>query len=230
MSMNQKLHIKREKYQLTEHARERLAERTGVTEDEFLALAARAAILVYRANAEAEYDLVWSSKDRNGYVLVVAPATGHIITINTIINQAGYPCLVRDEHKKPKAGFESCGAGVSSITSAMLEQAVQAAGADICEAEAQLAILKNYEAAHRARHARTWTHRWVVRFLAPSEKGATGKSKELGKEVSAFESPPAEIVEKAVALVREAGGWDARLSLVERDSQEDVGEWELMSA
>lgn len=212
------------KHHLTEHARQRLAERTSLTEEQFLDLADNRSALVYRADASIQYEMIWSSKDRNGYVLTVQPDTGIIVTIKRVLKQSGFPCDMHDSRKAARAGHEG-EAGVANVTSAMLEQAVLASGADISEAQEILAVLAKYE--EEAAPVRTWNYRWTVRFLHNRGDKVTSKVANVGSAVEVMDQPPADIIEAATREVSEASGWDASLNLVSRDDMSVVGEWNL---
>ncbi len=212
------------KHHLTKHARQRLAERTSLTEDQFLDLADNRSALVYRADALIQYEMIWSSKDRNGYVLTVQPDTGIIVTIKCVLKQSGFPCDMHDSRKAARAGHEG-EAGVANVTSAMLEQAVLASGADISEAREILAALKKHE--DDAAPARSWSHRWTVRYLHDRGGKVTAKTANVGRASEVVAQPPADIIEAATREVAEAAGWDATLTLVARDGQAVEGEWSL---
>lgn len=215
------------KHYLTDHARLRLAERTTLTAEEFLSLADCCAALVYVADAETHYKMIWSSKDRNGYILVTNPSVGAIITIKRVLTQSGYPCQIHDAARKPHRGHEE-DVGVSKITSSMLEQAVAAVGADISEAQHIIDVLKEHE--KTAVMPRAWHYRWTLRFLcAKPGGGVAAKSKTLGKEAE-IRNPPEALIAEAAAAVKAEAGWDATLLLVERDSMSEVGEWDLADA
>lgn len=212
------------KHHLTEHARQRLAERTSLTEEQFLDLADNRSALVYRADASIQYEMIWSSKDRNGYVLTVQPDTGIIVTIKRVLKQSGFPCDMHDSRKAARAGHEG-EAGVANVTSAMLEQAVLASGADISEAREILAALKKHK--DDAAPARSWSHRWTVRYLYDRGGKVSAKTANVGRASGVVAQPPADIIEAATREVTEAAGWDATLTLVARDGQAVEGEWSL---
>lgn len=216
------------KHYLTDHARLRLAERSTLTEAEFLSLADCCAALVYRADAQTHYEMIWSGKDRNGFVLVDNPVTGAIITIKSVLTQSRYPCQIHDAAKKPNRGHED-DVGVSKITSSMLEQAVLAAGADVSAAQDIIDALKEHEKKTVA--PRAWHYRWTLRFLCMTPGGGvTTKTKAFGKEAEICLAPAATLIAEAEAAVKADGGWDATLYLVERDSMDAVGEWSLANA
>lgn len=213
------------KHYLTDHARLRLSERSVMTEAEFLELANACSVLVYRSDALAQYEIVWSRKDQNGYVLVVQPITGIITTIKRVLSKSGRPCLVHDSRKAPDVGHED-EAGVSRITSAMLEQAVMASGADLSEAQTVLDVLKANE--EKILKPYLWHYRWVLRFLCNKPGGGvTTKTKTLGRSAEPAEAPPAKVIEDAIRITKESSGWDGCLSLVGRDDMAVVNEWEL---
>mgnify|MGYP006909076103 CR=1 FL=1 len=211
-------------HSLTYHSRLRLAERSNMGESEFLALADSSAILVYRANSLSQYEMIWSKVDRNGYVLVVDPLTGAIVTIKRVLTQSGSPCLVHDPRKAPNTGHEG-EAGVARITSSMLEQSILASGEDLADAQDILGALKKYEAAETK--PRSWSHRWVLRFLYSRDGKVATKTSTVGRAVEVMDSPPPDIIEAAAREVAEVAGWDAALTLVARDDMATHGEWSL---
>ncbi len=216
------------KHYLTDHARLRLAERSTLTEAEFLSLADCCAALVYRADAQTHYEMIWSSKDQNGYVLVVSPVTGAIVTIKSVLAQSGHPCKIHDAARKPNRGHEN-DVGVAKITSSMLEQAVLAAGADPSEAQKILDILKPQEKASVA--PRAWHYRWTLRYLySKPGGGVTSKTVTFGKSAEIQMALPDGMLHAAEEVVKTAEGWDAVLLLVERDSNEEVGMWPVTAA
>lgn len=216
------------KHYLTEHARQRLAERSTLTEAEFLAMADCCSVLVYLANSETHYEMIWSSKDRNGYVLVVNPVIGAIVTIKSVLTHSGYPCKIHDSAKKPNRGHEN-DVGVAKITSSMLEQAVLAAGADPSEAQDILDILKSHEKS--SVEPRAWHYRWTLRFLYRKPGGGvTSKTMTFGKAAEIHTALPDGMINAAEAVVKAAEGWDAVLLLVERDTNEEVGIWPVAAA
>lgn len=212
------------KHHLTEHSRLRLAERSSLDESEFLALADAGAVLVYRADALTQYEMIWSKMDRKGYVLVVQPQTGVVITIKRVLTQAGFPCLVRDSRKAANAGHEG-EAGVACITSSMLERAVLACGCDLADAQDILEVLKGHEQAKQK--PRSWNYRWILRFLFVRDGRVATKSSTVGRATEIMDSPPPDIIEAAVREVADASGWDATLTLVARDDMAAQGEWSL---
>lgn len=193
-----------------------------MTPEEFLELAASSAVLVYRADANSQYEMVWSQKDRNGYVLAVNPSDGTVITIKRVLTQSGAPCLVHDPRKTPNAGHEGA-AGVARITSSMLEHAVLASGADLSNSQEILDVLKKHELV--ALKPRTWHYRWVLRFLHDRDGKVITKTATIGRSVALVASPPADIIEDAARQVAEAAGWDAGLTLVAREGSATHGEW-----
>lgn len=206
----------------TDHARLRLAERSILTEEEFLALADASAVLVYRADAHNHYEMIWSSKDRNGYVMVFDPLSRSIITIKRVLTRGGFPCQIRDARRKPNFGH-------AKITSSMLERAILAAGADISEGQDILDVLKAHEKADTI--PRAWHYRWVLRFLRCGHDGRiTTKTKTLGRETEIRAIPPDAMIAEAEAVVKAEGGWDAVFFLVERSSSNNVVEWPLANA
>lgn len=216
------------KHYLTDHARLRLSERTTLTAEEFLALADCCAALVYVADAETHYEMIWSSKDRNGYILVTNPSVGAIITIKRVLTQSGHPCKIHDAARKPNRGHEN-DVGVAKITSSMLEQAVLAAGADPSEAQDILDILKSHEKS--SVEPRAWHYRWTLRFLYRKPGGGvTSKTMTFGKAAVIHTALPDGMINAAEAVVKAAEGWDAVLLLVERDTNEEVGIWPVAAA
>lgn len=215
------------KHYLTDHALLRLAERSTLADTELLSLADCCAVLVYRADAQTHYEMIWSGKDRNGFVLVSNPATGAIITIKNVLTQSGYPCNLLDEARKPNRGHEN-EVGAAKITRSMLERAVLAAGADIADAKQILDALEGHE--KTAVKARAWHYRWTLRFLCDNpDGGVSAKSKTLGKEVE-IRHPPKDLLAEAEAAIKAESGWGGTLFLVERDSVNEVGEWDLAEA
>lgn len=210
---------------MTDHARTRLSERSVLTEEEFLALADACAVLVYRADADTHYEVLWSKKDANGYVLVLNPETGHIITIKRVLTREGSPCKMHDPRKKPSFAHRDA-PGVADVTASMVEQAVLAAGAEISEAQSIIDTLK----AHKkpgSRQPRAWNYRWMLRFLsAKPGGGVAAKTKTLGREAE-IGDPPESIIAEAEAAVKAESGWGATLLLVKRDSMIEVGEWDI---
>ncbi len=213
-----------EKHHLTKHARLCLAELSIMTTEEFLDLAAASAVLVYRADARSQYEMIWSEKDRNGYVLAVNPSDGSVITIKRVLTRSGAPCLVHDARKAPNAGHEGS-AGVARITSSMLEHAVLASGADLSDAQEILDALKKHELV--ALKPRTWHYRWVLRFLRDRDGKVSAKTATVGRASEVVGSPPSDIIEDAARQVAEAAGWDATLTLAARDGVDTYGEWSL---
>lgn len=213
------------KHYLTDHAQRRLSQRSKLTEEEFLALAESYSALVYIPDPQTHYKMIWSGKDRNCYVFVSDSTTGIIVTIFTAVSEAGFPRLLMDASRKPAGGHD---VGASKVTSAMLEQAVAAAGADISEAQHIIDVLKEHE--KTAVMPRAWHYRWTLRFLcAKPGGGVAAKSKTLGKEAE-IRNPPEALIAEAAAAVKAEAGWDATLLLVERDSMSEVGEWDLADA
>lgn len=228
--------MKREKYILTKHAKERLAERTGMMEDEFLDLANSSAVLVYRSDEHSQYEIFWSRKTRMGYVLVVNPQDGAIVTVKRVLSKTNHPCVMLDSKKEANRHFDDSEYGVATVTAEMLKKAVLAAGADISEAREVLEILKGHEARRAAykamrRNPRTWNYRWVVRFLYAKDGVSVSKTNELGKlltmDAPEEVEPTPEMAEAAFAAVAELSGWDAVLTLVSRDTGATVREWDL---
>lgn len=195
-----------------------------MSESEFLALADRYAVLVYVAGPETHYEMVWSTKDRNGYVLVVNPLNGVVITIKRALSRFGYPCQIHDAARKPGRGFEN-DVGVAKITSSMLERAVAAVGADLAEAKPVIDVLRTHEKAETRQRA--WHYRWTLRYLHTSPDGkVVVKTRTIGKEAD-IRPPSEDLVAKADAIVKTDKGWDATLVLVERDGMMEAGEWGL---
>lgn len=212
-----------QKYYLTDHASIRLAERSTLAKEEFLSLADCCSVLAYVAGQNVHYRMIWSGKDRNCYVLVTDPGDGAIITIKNALTRSGFPCQIHDAARKPNRGHED-EIGLASITSRMVGEAVCAAGADIADAGHIIDALRRYE--ESAAKPRAWHYRWTLRYLCAKGEGVAAKVKVLGNTAE-IRHPSDAMMAEAAGIVKAAGGWDATLSLIERDTLNEVGAWEL---
>jgi hypothetical protein len=218
--------MQKQNHILTKHARMRLSERSSLPEDDFISLADACSVLVYRADSHIHYEMLWSSQDKNAYVLVVQPDTLEIITIKCVLTRSGHPCKLLDERKKPSARYDRK-PGVASVTSWMLEQAIHAAGGNSEEAEEIFMALKK----HEKKPERTWNYRWVIKFLYSKENGSVGlRCRTIGKEVDIPHRTPEEIICESISVVDNENGWGAVLSLIERGSENVVFEIQVDSS
>lgn len=184
-----------------------------MTSEELISTVKNQSVNVLRAAGGITHTLIWSVKDTAGYVCVISPEQGTIITIIPALHPNGSPCVMNGD----KSGM----AGTFSVKKSHLEQAMRLAGIEplsMTDPDSPAFYLED-------KKPRAWNYRWGLRLLT---KGGT-KTKTIAKTISfpEIQCPPRDILDIAKKTIEELQGWDAHLYLVNRDEVDLVEEWRI---